>query len=68
MSRKKTKNELLEELRARNRHLTDEVESLWTMLDELKESEIKNWDKILSQIKVKVGTRMLMTAKKKADC
>ena len=68
MSRKKTKNELIEELQDKNRQLTDEVDSLWTMLDEIKESEIKNWGKILSQLKVKVGTRMLMTSKKKADC
>jgi|TARA_Y100001938_G_C7838015_1_gene304695 hypothetical protein len=68
MSRKKTKNELIKELRDQNRQLTDEVESLWTMLDEIKESEIKNWGEILSQIKVKVATRALMTAKKKADC
>ena len=68
MSRKKTKNELIKELRDQNRQLTDEVESLRTMLDEIKESEIKNWGEILSQIKVKVATRALMTAKKKADC
>jgi hypothetical protein len=68
MSVKKTKNELIKELRDKNRQLTDEVESLWTMLDEIKESEIKNWGEILSQIKVKVATRALMTAKKKADC
>jgi len=68
MSRKKTKNELIKELRDQNRQLTDEVESLWTMLDEIKESEIKNWGEILSQLKVKVATRALMTAKKKADC
>ncbi len=68
MSVKKTKNELIRELRDQNRQLTDEVESLWTMLDEIKESEIKNWGEILSQIKVKVATRALMTAKKKADC
>ena len=68
MSRKKTKNELIKELRDQNRQLTDEVESLWSMLDEIKESEIKNWGEILSQIKVKVATRALMTAKKKADC
>ncbi len=68
MSVKKTKNELIRELRDQNRQLADEVESLWTMLDEIKESEIKNWGEILSQLKVKVGTRALMTAKKKADC
>ena len=68
MSRKKTKNELIKELRDQNRQLTDEVESLWSMLDEIKESEIKNWGEILSQIKGKVATRALMTAKKKADC
>ena len=68
MSRKKTKNELIKELRDQNRQLTYEVESLWSMLDEIKESEIKNWSEILSQIKVKVATRALMTAKKKADC
>tara|TARA_R110000824_G_scaffold27426_14_gene93285 strand:- start:9382 stop:9588 length:207 start_codon:yes stop_codon:yes gene_type:complete len=68
MSVKKNKTDLIKELRNKNRELQDEVDSLWTMLGEIKESEIKNWTDIISQMKIKVGTRALMTSKKKADC
>jgi len=68
MTAYKSKVELIKELRDKNRKLQDEVDSLWVMLDELKDSEIKNWNEIISQMKLNIRTREMMTSKKKANC
>ena len=50
-----------------NKKLQDEVDSLWAMLDELEQSDIKNWTHVLDQLKTDVITRALMTTKNKAE-
>ena len=58
----------LELLREENIKLKDELESLWSMMDELNESDIKNWSHIMDDIKKDLEVRTLMTTTKKADC
>ena len=50
-----------------NENLKDEVESLWMMMDEMTKTDIENWSKITSDLKLDVVSRALMVTKKKAD-
>ena len=58
---------LIKNLRKQNAKLKDEVESLWGMLDELNEADIKNWAHLMKEIEDQEVAAQLMTAKK-ADC
>jgi len=74
----KTKEKLQEEieetkkkvkkLREQNSKLKDEVKSLWSMMDELHEADVKNWGHLLKELEKKEITAKLMTTTKKADC
>jgi peptidoglycan hydrolase CwlO-like protein len=50
-----------------NKSLQDEVDSLWTMMDEMTESDIKNWTHVLDQLKTNAIAKTLMTSKNKAE-
>ena len=39
----------VEELIKKNKRLEDEIESLWAMLDEIRESDIKNYTELMKQ-------------------
>jgi len=58
---------LIKNLRKQNAKLKDEVQSLWGMLDELNEADIKNWAHLMNEIREKEAQAQLMTAPK-ADC
>ena len=58
---------LIKNLRKQNAKLKDEVESLWGMMDELNEADIKNWAHLMNEIREKEAVQQLVTAKK-ADC
>ena len=58
---------LIKNLRKQNAKLKDEVQSLWGMLDELNEADIKNWAHLMNEIREKEAVQQLVTAKK-ADC
>jgi len=55
------------ELALENTRLQDEVDSLWAMMDELTESDIKNYSHLLKDVKSDILTRTLMITTKKAD-
>ena len=57
----------LEKLKAENRKLVDEVESLWAMMDEMTKSDIENWKHLVDDLEKDVLTRALMVTNKKAD-
>jgi cell division protein FtsB len=59
--------EELEKLKAENRKLVDEVESLWAMMDEMTKSDIENWKHLVDDLEKDVLTRALMVTNKKAD-
>ena len=48
-----------------NENLKDEVESLWMMMDEMTKTDIENWSKITSDLKLDVVSRALMVTKKR---
>ena len=52
----------------KNEKLQDEIDSLWSMMDELKESDIKNFDHLVKKLQNEVIEKSLMTTNKKADC
>ena len=58
---------LIKSMRKQNAKLKDEVESLWAMLDELNEADIKNWTHVMKELEDQEAAAQLMTAKK-ADC
>ena len=58
---------LIKNLRKQNAKLKDEVESLWGMMDELNEADIKNWGHLMKELEEKEAAQQLVTAKK-ADC
>ena len=58
---------LIKSLRKQNVKLKDEVQSLWGMLDELNEADIKNWGHLMKELEKKDAAQQLATAKK-ADC
>ena len=51
-----------------NGKLQDELESLWSMMDELKEADIKNYTHLVKQLQDDLVNKSLMTTTKKADC
>jgi ribosome recycling factor len=57
----------IKKLEEENRKLTDEVESLWAMMDEMTKSDIENWKHLVKDLEKDVITRALMITKKKAD-
>ena len=59
--------EELEKLKEKNKKLTDEVESLWAMMDEMTKADIKNWAHLVEDLEKDVLVRALMVTKKKAD-
>tara|TARA_R110000824_G_scaffold24884_6_gene87138 strand:+ start:1572 stop:1832 length:261 start_codon:yes stop_codon:yes gene_type:complete len=64
-------NRLLKEreiLLKNNERLRDEVDSLWSMMDEMTKTDIENWSKILEELSLDVVHRALMVSKKKVDC
>ena len=58
---------LIKSLRKQNVKLKDEVQSLWGMLDELSQADIKNWGHLMKELEEKETAQQLVTAKK-ADC
>ena len=50
-----------------NKNLQDEVDSLWSMMDEMTKSDIENWSHLLDQLKVDTITKALMISKNKAE-
>ena len=54
-------------LRSENKHLKDEVESLWMMMDEMTKSDIENWSHLIKDLEKDTAVRALMVTKKKAD-
>ena len=58
---------LIKNLRKQNAKLKDEAESLWAMLDELNQADIKNWGYLMKELEKKDAVQQLVTAKK-ADC
>ena len=54
-------------MRKQNAKLKDEVESLWGMMDELNQADIKNWAHLMKDLEEKDAIQQLVTAKK-ADC
>jgi len=50
-----------------NKNLQDEVDSLWSMLDEMNKSDIQNWTHILDQLKTDTITKALMMSKNKVE-
>ena len=59
--------EELKMLKEENKKLTDEVESLWAMMDEMTKADIKNWSHLVKDLEKDVLVRSLMITKKKAD-
>ncbi len=63
----KTEKELKKVIKE-NVKLKDEVDSLWDLLDEMNESDVKNWTHLLDKIESDAILKNLMTTTKKADC
>jgi peptidoglycan hydrolase CwlO-like protein len=59
---------LIKKAKKENAELKDEVDSLWSMMDEITKSDIENFSHILEELKADVITKALMVTKKKADC
>ena len=64
----KDTKEKIKLIKAENVKLQDEIDSLWSMMDELKESDIKNFDHLVKKLQNEVIEKSLMTTNKKADC
>ena len=63
--------ELVEENKAlaeRNANLQDEVDSLWSLMDELTKSDVENFSHLLKELNSDIITKTLMVTRKKADC
>jgi predicted phage-related endonuclease len=58
-------NTLIKALIARNKALQDEVDSLWIMMDEMAESDIKNYTKLFEDLEKDMIIKTLMMSKKK---
>ena len=63
----KTEKELKKVVKE-NLKLKDEVDSLWNLLDEMNESDVKNWTHLLDKIESDAILKNLMPTTKKADC
>ena len=48
-----------------NERLTDEVESLWLLLDEIKKSDVKEHEHLLKELEKDIALKSLMYTKKK---
>jgi regulator of replication initiation timing len=55
------------EMMLENTKLQDEADSLWSMMDEMTEADIKNYSHLLKDVKSDILTRTLMITTKKAD-
>ena len=55
-------------LKDANVKLEDELDSLWSLMDELKEADIKNYAHLVKQLQEEYIEKTLMTTTKKADC
>ena len=63
--------ELVEENRVlakKNDELQDEVDSLWSLMDELTKSDVENFSHLLKELNSDIITKTLMVTRKKADC
>ena len=58
---------IISELKEKNIALGDEIDSLWGVLDEMKETDVKNWTHLLKKIRVDALASSLMMSKNKAD-
>lgn len=67
MKKLKELEEELEKLKAENRKLTDEVESLWAMMDEMTKADIQNWKHLMEDLEKDTIVKALMVSKKKAE-
>ena len=56
-----------DKFRESNKSLQDEVDSLWTMMDEMAKSDIGNWKHLLDKLETDTITKTLMTSKHKAE-
>jgi len=59
---------LIQKAKKENAELKDEVDSLWSMMDEITKSDIENFSHILEELRADVITKVLMVTKKVADC
>ena len=59
---------LIVKAKEENEKLKDEVDSLWSMMDEITKSDIENFSHILEDLKADIITKTLMITKKVADC
>ena len=60
--------EALKKVKEENASLQDEVDSLWSMMDEITKSDIENWSHLVDELKTDVVEKSLMITKKVADC
>jgi len=60
--------EALEKVKKENVKLKDEVDSLWTMMDEITESDIQNYSHLVKDMQKELEEKALMTTTKVADC
>jgi len=59
---------LIEEAKKESTKLRDEIDSLWSMMDEMTKSDIENWAHLVKELEQDVIVRSLMITKKKVDC
>jgi len=64
----KIAEEALKKVKKENETLKDEVDSLWSMMDEVTKSDIENFSHIMEDMKSDIITKTLMISKKKVDC
>jgi len=64
----KIAEEALKKVKKENETLKDEVDSLWSMMDEITKSDIENFSHIMGDMKSDMATKALMISKKKVDC
>jgi len=64
----KDTEEKLKIVQENNVKMKDELESLWSLADELKKADIKNYAYLVKQFQNDVSDRSLMVTAKKADC
>jgi len=63
----KETEENIKTIKEENAKLKDELDSLWSMMDELKESDIKNWAHVVKHLQEQYISESLISTKK-ADC
>ena len=59
---------VIEEMKKENIKLQDEVDSLWSLMDELTKSDVENFSHLLKELGSDIITKTLMVTRKKADC